>query len=62
MLWYSGYVMRKKSYKLSNKELLKIHTDVAESFCQWVRSSEYISEAQKPLIIEKKLQELKALA
>ena len=62
MLWYFSDVMRKKSYKLSNKELLKIHAEVAESFCHWVKSSEYISEAQKPDIIRNKMNELKALA
>ena len=60
MLWYTGAVMRKKSYKLSNKELLKIHTDVAESFCEWVKSCELISESQKPEIIRNKMNELKA--
>jgi hypothetical protein len=54
--------MRKNSYKLSKNELLKIHTDVAESFCQWVKSCEWISESQKPEIIRKKMNELKALA
>jgi len=55
-------MFNKKSYKLSKEEILKIHTDVTLNFIEWVNNNDYVSEAQKPLVIQKKLQELKALA